>query len=241
MAVKLRDGSEVEDPRLDRLVQFDERSRAFRAVEGIEDKPLRSYSWNKTVWLDQGQEGACVEFAYAHEFAARPVVIPAEVVVPITQQHKIYWPAQQKDPWPGGSYPGASPFYEGTSTLAGAQVSKELGFIDEYRWAFGEDDLALTVGYKGPVVLGINWYRGMYDTDADGFIHKTGSVAGGHAILCAAISIKLDAYRLDNSWGLDWGVNGSCWISRADMKDLLAEDGEALVVSKRGKGVPIAS
>lgn len=235
--IKLRNGTTTSDPRLDRLIQFDEKSRNFRAVTPeIADRPRRSYSWNKYVWLDQGQEGACVEFAFAHEFAARPVVIPSEVCQGITANHLIYWPAQQRDPWEGGSYPGASPFYEGTSVLSGAQVGKELGYIDEYRWAFGEDDLALTVGYKGPVVLGVNWYSGMDEVDEEGFIYARGNVRGGHAILCAAYSVKLDAYRLDNSWGLTWGVNGSAWIAAEDMRRLLAEDGEALVVSKRGKG-----
>lgn len=232
--IELKDGSTTTDPRLDRLVQFDERSRSFPIRPEVEDKPLRSYSWNKNVWLDQGSEGACVGFSVCHELAARP-----GVVTELTNwyaREEIYWEAQKRDPWAGGAYPGAEPFYEGSSVLAGIQVAHELGYFEEYRWAFSEHDLALAVGYRGPAVLGVNWYTGMFDTDADGYISPTGQIAGGHAILCAAISVKNDAYRLDNSWGLGWGVNGSCYIKRADLARLLAEDGEACIPVDREGG-----
>lgn len=221
--MKLRGGFTTSDPRLDRLPQFDVRSRGFRAIEGIEDKRRRSYSWNKAVYLDQGQEGACVGFSLAHELAARPVVVPNVTSALATF---IYKEAQKIDPWPGEAY-------SGTSVLAGAQTAKAHGYFSEYRWAFGEDDLALAVGYRGPAVLGVNWYSGMFDTDGDGFIHPTGSIAGGHAILCASYSIKKNAYRLDNSWGSDWGAHGSAWISREDMARLLSEDGEAMIPTVR--------
>lgn len=76
--MQLRDGSTVEDPRLDRLVQFDERSRGYGIVPLLEaqDKTQpRSYTWGCDIrTLDQGREGACVGFAWAGEAAARPVV-----------------------------------------------------------------------------------------------------------------------------------------------------------------------
>lgn len=232
--IQLRGEYVTEDPRLDRLKQFDERSRLFRAAEGIEQYPLRSYSWNKTIWLDQGAEGACVGFGCTHELAARPVVVPG--LTNHFAREEVYWEAQKIDPWEGGSYPGAQPTYEGSSVLAGVKVLQARGFLSEYRWAFGEEDLARTIGYRGPVVLGLNWYEGMFDADGDGFIHVDGGLAGGHCILAAGFSLKLDAYRLDNSWGIEWGVNGSCYLSRSDMSRLLAEDGEACIFVKRGKG-----
>jgi hypothetical protein len=219
----LRDGSETRDPRLDRLIQYDERSRAFRSVEGIEDKPLRSYTWNKKVWLDQGSEGACVGFSIAHELAARPVVVPN--VTPELATF-IYKEAQKVDPWEGEDY-------SGTSVLAGAQVAKSLGYFDEYRWAFGEEDLARTIGYRGPCVLGIRWYQGMFNTDGKGYVHPTGGVMGGHAILCDSFNLKLNRYRLSNSWGKDWGMSGYCYVTREDMALLLEQDGEAMIPLKR--------
>jgi hypothetical protein len=230
--IQLRGGATTSDPRLDRVPQFDPKSRLYRAVEGIETRPLRSYSWNKNIWLDQNPYGGlCVGFSLAQEAAARPVVVRG--VTDDFAVH-IYREAQKIDEWAGEDY-------EGTSVLAGAKVLHREGYLSEYRWAFGEDDLALVVGYKGPAVLGIPWYESMFFPDYDGFVKVEGEMAGGHAILCAAISLKRDAYRLDNTWGKQWGQNGSCWIRRADLDRLLHEWGEACVPVIRGRGMVVAA
>lgn len=224
--MKLRDASETQDPRLDRLVQFDERSRSFPVTAGIEDKPLRSYTWNKQVWLDQGREGACVGFSIAHELAARPVVVPNVTDALATF---LYKEAQKIDPWPGEAY-------SGTSVLAGAQTAHAHNYFTEYRWAFGEKDLCLAVGYRGPAVLGVIWTEGMFSADSDGYIHPTGEVMGGHAILCDSFNVKLGRYRLSNSWGKDWSRDGYCYITRDDMAYLLEQDGEAMIPTVRKAG-----
>jgi hypothetical protein len=234
------------DPRLDRRVQFDERSREFRAVVGLEEKPLRSYTWSCGPVLDQGYEGACVGFAWTHELAARPAVVGG-----LTDAYAlgIYRRAQQIDPWPGENY-------SGTSVLAGVKAVMEqrnasnLPYYGEYRWAFGTEDVLRVVGYKGPLVLGINWYDNMYEPDSKNFIHASGEIAGGHAILLTGVKIvkkpdhlvgygldNLDIdqsyVRLHNSWGLGYGVNGEAFLTVRDLNKLLNEDGEACIPSLR--------
>lgn len=231
----LKGGFTTSDPRLDRLVQFDERSRAFPVMATITPTKPRSYTWRVDSWFDQGMEGACVGFAWTHELAARPKVITG-----LTNQfarEQVYWAAQALDHWEGGAYPGASPFYEGTSVLAGAKATQNLGYISEYRWAFGLDDLRMAVGYKGPAVLGINWYDGMFQPDAEGRIQPTGTVRGGHAVVAYSNSERYGRFRLWNSWGPEWGQNGSCWVSHEDMDRLLREDGEACIPVIRGGGL----
>ncbi|MHC4356109.1 MAG: C1 family peptidase, partial [Planctomycetota bacterium] len=102
-----------------------------------------------------------------------------------------------------------------------------------YYWGFSLNDLALGVGYRGPAVLGISWMEGMADTDENGFIHATGSVEGGHCILCRGINVKEKYFLLRNSWGKNWGMNGDCKVSFSDMKKLLADNGEAVFFRKR--------
>lgn len=258
MRTILKDGSEVTDPRLDRLRSVED-WRVFNYLIRtlITATRPRSYTHKVGHWLDQGQEGRCVEYAICHELVARPMTVALHTILNILATRDIYWPAQREDQWEGGSYPGASPRYEGTSVLAGMRVAARLGFFKEYRWAFDLRDLVMAIAYKGPAVLGVNWYPGMFDTDADGFIHPTGSIAGGHAILAYGVKIKwtsggllrfwksrtwedvdLDrSYaKLHNSWGKDWGQDGACKISLRDLGRLLDEHGEACIPVQRLAG-----
>jgi hypothetical protein len=68
--ITLRDGTGVQDKRLDRLQEFDERSRQFNiADEGIVES-LKTKTWQCPTYLDQGNEGACVGFSFSQSAAA---------------------------------------------------------------------------------------------------------------------------------------------------------------------------
>lgn len=208
----------------DRRVQYDERSRSFGISSVIEDRPLRGYTWGCPVRLNQGSEGACVGFSWAQELAARPKV---HLRVDEQVAKSVYYAAQLVDPW------ADTPPQEGTSVLAGAKTMQDRGYLREYRWCFSLRDLQLAVGYAGPVVLGIWWWTGMMKTDMKGFVHLTGNREGGHAILCNGYSVRYKRFRLVNSWGRGWGMNGECLVSEEDMETLLHDQGEACVPSVR--------
>lgn len=232
---------------LDREIKFDERSRAFSISTIIPHDKLRSYTWKCDAWNDQGREGACVGFAWSHELAARPVIIPTSNEL----ARHIYFQAQKMDIWAGEDY-------EGTSVLAGVKAVQELvknvkgePVIEQYRWAFTLEDLIRSLGFHGPAVLGLNWYSEMFNTDDNGFIHKGGYVAGGHAILAHGVKAvwldkkveknfanvdKKNSYvLLRNSWGKDWGLEGGAKISLEDLGALLKEQGEACIPVVRKK------
>lgn len=213
-------------PALGRIPQFDQRSRAFPIRTLVAARTPRSYTWSCGATLDQGAEGSCVGHAWAHELVARPVVVAG---IDHATAVGLYYAAQGLDAWDGGAYPGADPFYEGTSVLAGAKAVQNAGYITEYRWAFGLEDLVLGLGYHGPAVLGIEWHDAMFDPDADGLLHVSGGVAGGHAILANGVSVRRRLVRLHNSWGPGWGVNGEAFIGFDDLATLLAADGEACI------------
>lgn len=207
----------------DRLPSVDERNADYPLRTLTATKRLRSYTWRCNTWLDQGSEGACVGFAWAHDLAARP---QEKTNVDNQFARGVYRNAQQLDEWPGENY-------EGTSVLAGAKVCQSLGHFTEYRWATSFDDLIIGVGYFGPAVLGVNWYSGMFNTDHNGFIHPTGDILGGHAILMHAVHVPTRTAVLHNSWGQDWGRNGRAFIRFEDLNQLLVEDGEACIPVKR--------
>lgn len=209
----------------DRLPEFDPKSRLFPIRSLVAGNPIRGYTWRCDANLNQGREGACVGFSWAHELAARPVPVRG---LTNDKARSIYFEAQRVDEWEGETY-------EGTSVLAGAKVLQRQGLIGEYRWAFGLTDLLLALGYKGPAVLGLNWHEGMFEPDNNGFIHPTGQVLGGHAIMANAVSKTGRYVRLHNSWGPDWGQNGSAKISWDDLDILLREQGEACIPTGRRK------
>jgi hypothetical protein len=229
----LKDGTQVEDCRLDRLVEFDERSRSFPISALTATKKPRSYTWRNTEWYDQRSEGACVAFALGHELNARPAEVKS---IPEPWLVKgVYWEAQRTDPWEGGSYPGANPFYEGTSVLAGVKVLQKAGAFQEYRWAFSMNDIIMGVGYNGPAVIGVNWYEGMFNSDKNGFIRPTGFLGGGHAVMLKSVNIRKRIFTIRNSWGRSWGKNGDCYITFDDLSTLMHQRGECVFLMKRTK------
>jgi hypothetical protein len=215
-----------------RLEYFDTRSRSFPISSILPQAAVpRSYSWRVREHFDQGSDGACVAFSLGHELNARPAEVAG--ITPRWLVEKVYWEAQKIDPWPGGAYPGASPRYEGTSVLAGVKVLHKMGAFEEYRWAFGLQDLIRGVAYNGPAIIGVNWYSGMLNTTASGFIYPTGSLLGGHAVLVRGVNVKERRFTIRNSWGKNWGMNGDAYISFSDMEALLHNRGEAVFAKKR--------
>lgn len=236
----------ITDRRLDRLQQFDEKSRNFPATAGLEDNFFRSYTWSCGVYNDQGREGACVGFAWSHELSAKPKIIATDDAF----AQRVYKRAQQLDPWPGEDY-------SGTSVLAGAKAVQELvnsrgkALIREYRWAFGIQDVLKVVAYRGPIVLGIDWYTGMYKPDENNMIYAAGELAGGHAIMANGVKLVRRAgtsgypmrwedidpdkslVRLHNSWGVNYGLGGNAFITVTDLNKLLQDGGDACIPTVR--------
>lgn len=232
---------ENEDHILDWGPNHDPRSRNFAISSLIKESPKRRNKlWRVGPTLNQGREGACVGFGWMAEALSTPVAVDLARMKYVVPQEPnafarlIYRDAQYIDEWEGEDY-------EGTSVLAGAKIMKKYGTLKEYRWAFGIEDVIDTILAKGPVVLGIYWYSGMYNAP-NGVLTVSGGIVGGHCIL--AVGYKLakdsktgkDSVILQNSWGTRWGINGLAEIPVDQLAFLLDKDGEACVPSKRSYG-----
>ena len=200
--------------------RFDERSRNYR-VSRLEGALPEYKTWLCKPRLDQGAEGACVGFSISHGISSKP----RSNIQTNTSARNLYYLAQTLDEWEGEDY-------EGTSVLAGLKAAKQLELIERYEWCFGIEDIINTVSLQSPVVIGVNWYEGMMDVDANGFIHKTGLWVGGHAIEVIGVNNNKDKFKLRNSWGYWWGIRGNCLISFQDIESLIYEDGEVAVLKK---------
>lgn len=218
--MQLKGGHTTEDPRLDRVPQEDPRNASFPIRELVGAPVLREKRWRLRERLDQGQEGACVGFGWAHELAA----LPYRIRQSNDSARAIYKRAQQLDEWPGENY-------SGTSVLAGAKAVQELGHLKEYRWAFSADDVLATLSAHGPVVIGVNWYRGMFNTDRANYLNVTGPVIGGHCVALRGLAKQSGKWYAigRNSWGRDWGRSGDFRLRASDLDRLLNESGDACV------------
>lgn len=237
---RLRDGTTVEDPRLDRIAAWDGRNENYLirslATPNAPDYPLRGYTWAVRYWLDQQRSSGCVGHAYATDVGTRPA--PHDIGPP---QHNptaytVYWFAQYLDWWPGGEWKGASPQMGGTSVLHGAQACQRLGFFTEYRWATTVEELAVAIGYFGPAIGGFDWHAGMMSPDEAGFVHRTGAMLGGHAICIPQVNVREEYFGFAQSWG----DGPPLWkISFADMALLLDAQGEACIPVNRSRRVAL--
>lgn len=213
--------------------RFDPRSRNYgisTLLGSVADEPR---TWTPGVVLDQGSEGACVGFGWTGELLASPRPYPVSPLVANAYALGVYRAAKQIDEWEGDAY-------SGTSVLAGAKVIANTGAITEYRWAFSIDEVRDAVVAEGPVVIGIPWLSGMYDTRPSGLVDVSGQIVGGHCILITGyhphMRIKGEGwlarhrvFRWRNSWGPGYGINGSGLIRYDDLAGLLAQQGEACV------------
>lgn len=200
--------------RFGRRFAANEKDRNF-PVRG--DRPLTGRKrWRRSrERLPQPDVPWCVGYAWARWLMWPPI---SQLLTP----RGIYLGAQRVDEWDGEDY-------DGTSVRAGAKVLEEHGRIKEYRWAFDVETMAAAVRYDGPLVIGTNWYRGMDQVDARGFARVKGRLDGGHAYDVYGVDFGGEYFEVTTPWeGMDFGIDGSgdARISFADMRRLIAEDGE---------------
>lgn len=140
-----------------------------------------SIAEDNTVWwdyYDQGAEGRCTQFGVSRMMS---LLNRKQYEVRADRPNDIgrwfYFETQRNDVWPGGAYPGAEEFYEGSSVRAALEVLRTQGIvlkgrsdpnqnegISAYRWATSVDDALVVLGSGGRdyVTLLNSWGRKGY-------------------------------------------------------------------------------
>jgi hypothetical protein len=130
---------------------------------------------------------------------------------------------------------------------------KKQGWVEAFYWAFNMRDADTYVrSLPGPdnavrggsLLLGTPWYESMfnpvYRKVATGVykwcleIDETkGGVAGGHEIVIDGRNSLYGAWRILNSWGPWWGVNGRAWLRDETLNRLIAEGADLLLLMEK--------
>jgi len=206
---------------LGRKVNHDPRSRSFPAPRAEARKPVLHRRYSPV--LDQGSLGSCTGNAMAQAINMSPLHIPGKPYLKEEDAVALYRRATQIDPFPG-IFP---PEDTGSDGLSVCKAAVELGYITDYRWAFGFDH-ALDALQLGPVLVGIPWHYSMFTPDRRGFVTPDGEEVGGHEIVLMGDDCKGSLTFL-NSWGSSWGLKGRFKMDYAAFRALLADQGDAAV------------
>lgn len=213
--------------------------------------------WEVPYLYDQGQTPKCVGFSCSTAMTGMIAALLNHAVASFDAAGLYAW---------ANAHDGDSTPHDGSTVRAGLdglckvgdqvlsssdQHDEAVGVmqkITNYLWADTSaanadiDRLIQWLLTVSPVVIGINWTKDMSTPDANGFIHPTGDVAGGHAICVRGVNaddpnnVRFVLRNTWGSWGVtvhdDWSVDtqtqgGDALISKADLVSLLSQQGEA--------------
>ena len=215
----------------------------LKPAKVIEKRYFVSVPFRK--FYNQGREGACVGYSCC----IMMTILNRKKRIPELYSGRQIWNKAKEIDEFSWTNPGDD---NGTTVDAGLRTLKKYGTveiingkempwdindgIDEYRWATSVDEMRQGIEIA-PIVLGVNWYSdfdvpmkkyGVYWIGRDQ--HLLGAIRGGHAICCIGASDKKEAFRLCNSWGLNYPI---VWIPYKTVERLLKEDGESGLVTDR--------
>jgi hypothetical protein len=176
-----------------------------------------SMRWEVKRILDQGAKPHCVGFAWAGFGISVPVFDDWTDV----QGDAIYYEAKKLDGDPGGE--------NGSTTRSGVQAFMKFGSLQNNAYAFANSiqDITDWLLSSGPVIVGTNWYDGMFYPDSNSVVSISGSVAGGHEYMLSGYDTLTRLVLCTNSWGTGYGKAGQFYMSLDTLARLMAEQGDA--------------
>lgn len=179
--------------------------------------------------LDQGSVGACTGFAALQCRLTRPWQWDRALSLESLNSMalSVYSGATRRDRW-SGAWP---PDDTGSDVVSALEQATADGYWSGYTAIGSFVELQYAV-QKQPCVVGTDWYDGFFEPDACGRVAKTGTIAGGHAWVLHGFRYSTGEALGRTSWGefgVNWeGKSGFFWVKIDVLKDLLANDGDAV-------------
>jgi len=191
------------------------------AVADMEVRPRNDQYWRAQAVLNQNPYPECVGFSWA----TWGICAPVEQKWTNVMGRSIYKDCKKID---------GRPKEDGSTIRAGAQVMLNRGRIARYFWSHDVDEALEYVSRYGSVVFGTPWTAGMCKPNFyNATIKATGKVLGGHAYDVLGVQWSRNRARIHQTWGIDWGDGGECWISIPDLRAVFREGGEACAATER--------
>jgi hypothetical protein len=127
---------------------------------------------------------------------------------------------------------------DGTNANSAMKVLRAEGLITSWNWATTPEEVANWLGFKGPLMFGMNWHTSMDQPDKAAKVSIAGQIRGGHEFLGKGIFPDpislLDSWvKCLNSWGLGYGQFGNFYIKLRDLMTLLDEGGDICAPVKK--------
>jgi len=207
---------------LGRILSFDDRNTNFDLRRVVKMPPLVAQrNWalspSEKTGLNIHESGIAPAGAWVNWLDTQHS-INGQKQVPVSPDY-IFEQAQHFD---GIELPHA-----GTTILACAKVLKKLGMLDEYYWGTDYQTIHTYLVNYGPLVIGTDWYEGMFYPDAEGFVIPEGPYIDGAAYLCLGYSAVDYCYTFLQNWGRKWGQKGMFKMREGDFAVLMNQGGEA--------------
>lgn len=115
---------------------------------------------------------------------------------------KLGYPQETSWPYKVGQFATKPP----ASVYAEAKKDHILSY---YRVKQTVQAMRLCLAHGFPFVFGISVYSNFWDRSSGDIAMPSGSLEGGHAILCTGYDDVQKYFKFRNSWGASWGDNGS--------------------------------
>ena len=106
----------------------------------------------------------------------------------------------------------------------------EWTLIESYWKVLQVEDIITALLTFGPVMIAVPWYSSMFTPTARGYIkvNLDSTHVGYHALAVTGIDMAPDDtlgdplpfVRLQNSWGADWGTNGTARLTIENLRKL---------------------
>jgi hypothetical protein len=178
----------------------------------------RKLPWHIGEILDQGNTSECVAHAYMAFVEAAPIVHKS-LGWTRAQRTELYDAARQIDGFPMP--------HDGTTARAVLTIARSRGWIAEYLWVNDEDTAKEYLATRGPLMVGTDWFQGMFTTDKHGYVEPSGDVAGGHEYVerwyyPPSHKKYPDTFEYVNSWSEEFG-DGGLFRMKADVRRYIVQ------------------